>query len=34
MGQFSPVEVDIGEEEVAKGDEEEIESEVGLGHLK
>jgi len=31
-GEFAPVEVDVGEEEIADGEEEEVESEGSRGH--
>jgi hypothetical protein len=34
VGEFAPVEVDVGEEEVADRDEEKIEREGGLGHVE
>jgi hypothetical protein len=33
-GQLSPVEVDVGEEEIADGEEEEFEGKGGLGHVE
>src|SRR5271168_1094272 len=33
-GEFAPVEVDVGEEEIADGEEEKVEGEGGRGHVE
>ncbi len=34
VGKFSPVEVDVGEEEIADGDEHQIQGKRALGHVE